>query len=78
MFENLERTKKINHELIRRAKVRGNKIKIFTPIHIIARKTRSEANEFHQQYSELKIDDGATKILSKTWPKQEKNLYIKQ
>ena len=76
MFENLERTKKINHELIRRAKVRGNKIKIFTPIHIIARKTRSEANEFHQQYSELKIDDGATKNFIKNVAKAgKKSLY---
>ncbi len=61
MFESVERTKKINLELINKAKRKGNNIKIFTPIHIIARKTASEADDFHYDYSQKRIDNKATK-----------------
>jgi len=76
MFENLERTKKINLELIKEAKDKGNKIRIFTPIHIIARKSNAEANEFHHKYSEVEIDGGATSNFIKNVAKAgKKSLY---
>ena len=61
MFESVDRTRKINIDLINKAKKKGNNIKIFTPIHIIARNTTSEADDFHYDYSQIKIDNIATK-----------------
>jgi FMNH2-dependent dimethyl sulfone monooxygenase len=77
MFDNLEKTKKINSELISKAKQINKRIKIFTPIHIIARNTASEANEFHEEYSQLKIDDGATRNFIKNVAKAGKNPLYK-
>jgi dimethylsulfone monooxygenase len=59
MFENFQRTKKLNEELISRAKINKKNIKIFTPIHIICRKTESEADDFHDYYSIKKKDEKA-------------------
>ena len=46
-----------------RKKAQNNKksILIYTPIHVIARKTNSEADEFHDFYSNDFIDEVATK-----------------
>lgn len=60
MFENLDRTRKINYELKKKASKLGKKISIYTPIHIIARRSNSEANEFHDYYSDKYIDNEAT------------------
>ena len=59
MFENFERTKIINKELLNNAKKYNNNIKIYTPIHIICRKSEGEADDFHRLYSEKYIDEGA-------------------
>tara|TARA_B100001173_G_C16003683_1_gene554562 strand:- start:248 stop:1312 length:1065 start_codon:yes stop_codon:yes gene_type:complete len=56
MFDNFERTKKINKDLISQAKNQGKKIELYTPIHIICRKSNLEADDFHSQYSELEQD----------------------
>tara|TARA_Y100000389_G_C17454382_1_gene517057 strand:- start:917 stop:1972 length:1056 start_codon:yes stop_codon:yes gene_type:complete len=58
-FDNFERTKKINEELILNSKKQGKKIKLYTPIHIICRDSEKEANEFHHQYSEVDQDKKA-------------------
>tara|TARA_B100001057_G_scaffold473446_1_gene537927 strand:- start:586 stop:1644 length:1059 start_codon:yes stop_codon:yes gene_type:complete len=59
MFENFQRTKKLNEKLIASAKSKKRNIKIFTPIHIICRKTENEAEEFHDYYSNIKRDNKA-------------------
>ena len=59
MFENLERTKKINSNLILEARKKNKKIELYTPIHIICRNSENEANEFHQQYSIKEQDTDA-------------------
>jgi FMNH2-dependent dimethyl sulfone monooxygenase len=58
-FDNFEKTKKNNKILLERAKTIYKKIQLYTPIHIICRKTESEANEFHIRYSVKEQDSRA-------------------
>jgi dimethylsulfone monooxygenase len=60
MFHDLKKTKIRNSQILEESNKNNKKIELFAPIHIICRKSKSEANEFHDYYSRKKQDKKAT------------------
>lgn len=56
MFSKIENLKKNNSNIKLNAMKKGKKIKIFSNVHIVCKKTRSEASDFYNQYSKTKQD----------------------
>ena len=53
MFNSLDTLKRVNEELKNNSK---RKIKIYNPVHIIVKKTKAEAEEFYEEYSNKNQD----------------------
>ena len=53
MFNSLDTLKRVNEELKNNSK---RKIKIYNPVHIIVKKTKTEADEFYEEYSNKNQD----------------------
>lgn len=78
MFNSLENLKKVNDELKSNSK---NKIQIFNPVHIIVKKTKSEAKEFYEEYSNKNQDIKAVDNFIKNLQWSNKKIlasYLKQ
>ena len=54
MFSKLETLKNNNLKLRKLAEKHNRKIKIYSPIHVICKKSRSEAEDFYEKYSKKK------------------------
>jgi dimethylsulfone monooxygenase len=81
MFSSLKTLKKNNTDIIENARKFNNKIKIFSPIHIICKKSRSEALDFYEQYSLKNQDTKAVNNFIGNLEWSKKNMlaaYLKQ
>ncbi len=81
MFSKLETLKKNNKILRLEAKKQNKKVLIYSPIHIICKKSRIEAEDFYQKYSKKNADLKAVDnfISNLAWAKKDKlSLYLKQ
>ncbi len=56
MFSKIENLKKNNQDIINLGKKNKKKIKIFSPIHIVCKNSKNEANEFYEKYSQKNQD----------------------
>ena len=56
MFSKIENLKKNNQEIIDLGKKNNKNIQIFSPIHIICKNSKNEAQEFYDMYSQNKQD----------------------
>ena len=56
MFSNLDTLKKNNNQLKILAKQHKRNILVFSPIHVVCKKSRSEAQEFYEKYSKKCAD----------------------
>lgn len=81
MFSNLDTLKRNNNNMIKQAKKFNNKIKIFSPIHIVCRNNRNEALDFYEEYSNKNQDKSAVNnfISNLEWSKKKMlAAYLKQ
>ena len=78
MFSKLETLKKNNKILRLEAKKQNKKVLIYSPIHIICKKTRIEAEDFYQKYSKKNADLKAVDnfISNLAWAKKDKFRFI--
>ncbi len=81
MFSKLETLESNNNKLRTLAKKHKRKISIYSPIHVICKNSRSEAEEFFEKYSKKNPDEKAVEnfISNLAWAKKDKlSLYLNQ
>lgn len=81
MFNRLDNLRTNNQNIINYAKKKKKNIKIYSPVHIICKKTRNEAMDFFNEYSQKNQDTKSVDIFIKNLMWSQKNIlasYLKQ
>jgi alkanesulfonate monooxygenase SsuD/methylene tetrahydromethanopterin reductase-like flavin-dependent oxidoreductase (luciferase family) len=60
-FSEIEKTRFHNETIINNASILNKKIKIYTPLHVVCKNSRSEAEDFYRSYSDKNGDFKAAK-----------------
>ena len=81
MFSKLETLKKNNQDVINLGKKNKKKIQIFSPVHIVCKNSKNEAEDFYEKYSQKKQDKKSVNnfIGNLAWAKKDVLAsYLKQ